>query len=85
MREYQEQNESFRVSGKTNWGQGADFIHKEINKSIKRFLPPGIPTTKMWERVCCIATKLREIKNNATNSADNTEQKTYKKFENVVT
>ena len=51
MREYQEWNESFTGSGKTNCRQGADFIYKEISELIKNFLPPGMPTTEMWKRV----------------------------------
>ena len=84
LREYQERNESFTVSGKTNCGQGADFSHEEINKLVKSFLPPGMPTTEKRDRVCRKATELREMKNKATNSADTTERKAYKKFENVV-
>ena len=32
--------ESFTVSGVNNKGQGADFIHEELNRQIKSFLPP---------------------------------------------
>ena len=44
---YQMKNETFSVSGVSNCGQGADFIHEEINKLVKSFLPPGMPTTEI--------------------------------------
>ena len=49
---YQMKNETFSVSGVSDCGQGADFIHEEINTFVKSFLPSGMPTTEIWERVC---------------------------------
>ena len=34
--------ESFSASGRHNAGQGADFIHEEVNKKVKSFLPPEL-------------------------------------------
>ena len=52
-------NESFSLSGKQNAGQGCDFIHEELNKRVKSFLPPIMPTPDVWRRVC---RKLKELK-----------------------
>ena len=40
---YQVKNETFSVSGISNCGHGANFIHEGINKLVKSFLPPGMP------------------------------------------
>ena len=39
-------NETFSVSGISNCGHGANFIHEGINKLVKSFLPPGMPMTE---------------------------------------
>ena len=44
--EYQMKNETFSVSGISNCGHGANFIHEGINKLVKSFLPPGMPMTE---------------------------------------
>ena len=49
LQQYQQENESFSTSNVSNHGQGADFIHEEINKLVKKFLPPKIPTQEIWE------------------------------------
>ena len=85
LKSYQMKNEVFSVSGVSSCGQGADVIHEEINKLVKSFLPPGMPTTETWERVCRKATDLREMKVSATNSSGIVEKKSHKKIENVVT
>ena len=43
---YQMKNETFSVSGISNCGHGANFIHEGINKLVKSFLPPGMPMTE---------------------------------------
>ena len=48
--------ESFSVSGDKNRGEGADFVHENFNKTTKYFLPPGMPTTETWRRICRKAT-----------------------------
>ena len=50
------------MSGISNCGQGADFINEEINKPVKNFLPPEIPTTETCERVCRKVADLREMR-----------------------
>ena len=45
-------NETFSVSGISNCGHGANFIHEGINKLVKSFLPPGMPMAETQERVC---------------------------------
>ena len=49
LQQYQQENESFSQSNVSNHAQGADFIHEEINKLVKKFLPPKIPTQEIWE------------------------------------
>ena len=53
--------ESFTVSGVNNKSQGADFIHEELNRQIKSFLPPGHVTKETWKTVCRNADNLTEI------------------------
>ena len=63
--EYMTKTESHSVSGKNNAGQGADFIHEEVNKEIKSYLPPlGLPSQKTWTNIVRNASKLKQLKNN---------------------
>ena len=59
---YVEEHESFSVSNFSNRGQGGDFIKKEAIKTIKSFLPPGMLSSEIWERVCRKAATLKELK-----------------------
>ena len=65
LQQYQQENESFSTSNVSNHGQGAKFIHEEINKLVKEFLPLEIPTQEIWGRVCRKATDLKDLINNA--------------------
>jgi len=67
-----ETRESFTVSGISNRGQGADFVHEEVpNRLIKSFLPPGMPSAETWQRLCRKAADLRDVKNRALNQDRN--------------
>ena len=61
IKSYAEGHESFSVSNFSNCGQGGDFIQEEVNKTIKLFLLPGMPS-EMWKRVCRKAATLKELK-----------------------
>ena len=52
VRSFLSANESFSMSGKANGGQGGDFVLEELNRTIKSHLPPVMPTTEVWQRVC---------------------------------
>ena len=85
---YFKAHESFSVSGKDNRGQGADFVHEEINKLVKSFLPIGLPTTEAWQRVCRRADDLVKIKKQTTKAAglkDSDEVKKPKRYTREVT
>ena len=56
------ENKSFTASGVVNKGQGADFLHEEVNKRVKSLLPPGAVTEDTWKRVCRNADKLEAMK-----------------------
>ena len=58
-------NASFTVSGYPNRHQGADFVHEEVNRDVKSFLPPGMPTPEIWLRVCRNTTVLKDMKQRA--------------------
>lgn len=61
---YMNSTESFSVSGENNRGQGGDFIHEEMNREIKSFLPPsGIPSEETWFNVIRKAEILKKMKN----------------------
>ena len=51
LKSFIENNESFSLSGKQNASQGCDFIHDELNKRVKSFLSPIMPTPDVWGRV----------------------------------
>ena len=55
--------------GGKNAGRGPDFIHEEVNKLVKSFLPPGSIGETTWTCVCRKADKLSAIKKNATDTA----------------
>ena len=60
---YMTQTESFTVSGKSNAGQGADFIHEEVNREIKSFLPPsGLPSKATWVNIIRKTKLLKKLK-----------------------
>ncbi len=48
LRKYMERFPSFSVTGLPNRAQGADFIQEEQNKTLKVFLPPGMPSGDTW-------------------------------------
>ena len=52
---------SFTSSGNNSKGEGGDFILESINKKIKRWLPPGIPTHQHWLQICRNLDKLNEV------------------------
>ena len=81
---YQQENESFNTSGVSNRGQGADFNHEEINKLVKSFLPPEIPTQETWRRVQRKATDLKDLKNDAL-SKTSINERSYQKRKTVAT
>ena len=78
---YQMKNEAFSVSDISNCGQGADLSHEEINKLVKSFLPPGMPSSETWEQICCKVTDLRGMKINIINLPDIVQKKSHKKIE----
>ena len=87
MREYLQQRESFTTSGENKSGQGADFIHEEVNALIKSFLPPGIPTAEIWQRVCQKGNYLKDAKQRCLSTSEIRSQQTprlYNKFEQEV-
>ncbi len=55
-------NESFSLSGDTSKGQGGDAIEEEANKAIKHYLPDGIPTFSIWQKVCRNIAMLEEVR-----------------------
>ena len=61
LHDHMKQTESFTVTGENNKGQGADFIHEELNRTIKSFLPPGPVSKDTWKQVCRNADHLQEI------------------------
>ena len=69
LAEYFQQTEAFSVSGRLNAGQGVDFIHEEVNKLVKSFLPPGSIGETTWTHVCRKADELSAIKKNAMDTA----------------
>lgn len=60
--------ESFSLSA-SNKGQGCDFLHEEVNRSVKSFLPPGVVTAATWTRVCRKADALQEMKRTCIESS----------------
>lgn len=38
--------------GHNSKGEGGDFLLEKINRKIKRWMPPGVPNEKRWQRVC---------------------------------
>ena len=39
-------------SGHESKAEGCDFILENVNRKIKAWLPPGVPTEERWQRVC---------------------------------
>ena len=64
-----EEHETFSVSGANNKGQGADFIHEEVNRAVKALLPPGAVTANTWTKVCRKADQLSKMKAKCLNSS----------------
>ena len=62
IKSYVEEHESFSVSNFSNRGQGGDFIKEEAIKTIKSFLPPGMLSSEIWERVCRKVATLKGLK-----------------------
>ena len=62
LREDMAASESFSLSGAHNKGQGVDFLHEEVNRTVKSLLPPGAVTADLWTRVCRKADSLSEMK-----------------------
>ena len=83
LKSFIENNESFSLSGKQKPGQGSDFIHEELNKRVKSFLPPIMPTPDVWRRVCRKLKELEEIKESTIATVPTT--KNFKNFDNEIT
>ena len=83
LKSFIENNESFSLSGKQNAGQGCDFIHEELNKRVKSFLPPIMPTPDVWRRVCRKLKELEGIKESTIATVPTT--KNFKNFYNEIT
>ena len=69
LKEDIKQYESFSVSGVVNKGQGADFVHEEVNRTVKALLLPGAVTASIWTKVCRKADTLSEMKAKCLSSA----------------
>jgi rubrerythrin len=81
-------HESFSVSGRTNCGQGADFIHEEVNRLVKSFLPPAGVSSETWQRVCRKADALQAMKKACMKTSglgNESSLKPPKRLENEVT
>lgn len=89
VKTYVRNTESFTASGDTKKGQGGDFIHEEVNKKVKSFLPPtGIPTQDTWKNIIRKCKKLEEMKKHVLASSgfsDEKQKKRPKKFDHEVT
>lgn len=89
--EYFKETESFSKSGLGNRGQGADFIHEEINRDVKSFLPKsGVPTKQTWVNIIRKMESLQTMKNallSQRNIESSSSKKRPKKFhhEEVMT
>ena len=83
LKSFIENNKSFSLSGKLNAGQGCDFIHEELSKRVKSFLPPIMPTPDVWRRVCRKLKELEEIKESTIATVPTT--KNFKNFDNKIT
>ena len=63
VKEYMDITESHTASGLPTGGQGDDFIHEELNKTIKSYLQgSGIPTKQMWVNIICKAKIIGSLK-----------------------
>ena len=82
MEVHLEENATFSLSGAKNGGQGADFVHEELNKTVKSYMPPGQPGFRTWVRVCRNASNLVKLKRQLI--PENISQRRYKKFEREV-
>lgn len=49
-------------SGHPSKGEGGDFILESVNKKIKSWMPPGVPTEQRWLRVCRNLNSMEKIK-----------------------
>ena len=49
---YVSQNIMCSQSGHPTKAEGGDFILESVNKKIKSWMPPGVPTEDRWIRVC---------------------------------
>ena len=89
VKEYMVMTESHTASGNRNGGQGGDFIHEELNRSIKSYLQGcGIPTKDNWLNIIRKAEKLSLLKDRflkETNVDASSGKKKPKKFEHEVT
>ena len=86
--DYLKRTESFSKSGKLNGGQGADFIHEEVNKEIKSFLPKaGVPSKKTWVQIIRKIDELKKMKSTLLVNSDvncNVGKKRPKKFHHEI-
>ena len=85
---YTKSTESFNLSGDGQTGQGADFLHEELNRTVKDFIPPGKITGDTWVRVCRKTDKLKEIRAECMIESSVAPEKSVKRplnFENEVT
>ena len=49
-------------SGHPSKAEGCDFILETVNKKIKAWLPPGLPTEERWTRVCRNLSSMEQMK-----------------------
>ena len=62
--DYLWKTESHSSFGISFGGQGGDFIHEEVNKTIKSFLPPScMPTKQTWVNIIRKAKTIEMLKN----------------------
>ena len=51
-------------SGHPSKAEGGDFILESVNKKVKSWMPPGVPTEDRWMRVCRNLPSMDNIKRN---------------------
>ena len=62
-----------------------DFIHEEVNRAIKSFLPPAMPTAATSKNISRKASKLKEVKANALKHAGDYASRKHPRVDHVVT
>ena len=54
-------------SGHPSKAEGCDFILECVNKKIKAWVPPGVPTQERWTRICRNLPSMEEMKKGVEN------------------